>query len=257
MKEEMKEPANLIMGRNPVREAIKKGASIERILVMKGHTDGSVREILNGARDRRIVIIEVAKQKLDELCLPFGYGDRTGNHQGIVALLPEKEYCSIDDMLAYAAQKAEPPLLLLLDGIQDPHNLGAILRSAEAMGAHGVILPKRRSAPLNAAAAKASAGAIEYVRIARVANLTAAIEELKQKGLWIAGAVMDGQPAEQADLKGPIAFVIGSEGEGVSRLIRKNCDFLLRIPMAGHIASLNASVAAGILLYERARQCRS
>jgi 23S rRNA (guanosine2251-2'-O)-methyltransferase len=245
---------NLIMGRNPTREAVKKGRAIDRLMVAQGNVDGSVKEIVKLARDRRIVVVEVPRRKLDELCMPYGYGGRPGNHQGMVAILPAKEYSTIEEILEDAERKGEPPFVLVLDGIQDPHNLGAILRSAEALGVHGVVLPKRRSAPLNAAAAKASAGAIEYVKVAQAANLTAVIEELKRRGIWVAGASMDGQAAYEADLKGPLALIVGSEGEGLSRLVKENCDFLVSVPLRGKMESYNASVAAGILMYEKYRQ---
>ncbi|MGI6170084.1 MAG: 23S rRNA (guanosine(2251)-2'-O)-methyltransferase RlmB [Christensenellales bacterium] len=247
---------NVLMGRNPIREAIKKGRSIDRLLVAEGNTDGSVKEIVKLARDRRVVVVEVSRNKLDELCMPYGYGGRPGNHQGMVAILPAKEYCSVEDIFQDAKEKGQPLFLILLDGIQDPHNLGAILRSAEALGAHGVVLPKRRSAPLNAAAAKASAGAIEYVKVAQVANLPALIQELKGQGVWVVGASMDGQAAYEADLSGPLALVVGSEGEGLSRLVKERCDFLVSVPLVGKMESYNASVAAGILMYEKYRQSR-
>ena len=245
---------NVIMGRNAVREAIKKGRSIDRILIATGTQDGSIREIRNLAAQAKLIIKEVSRQKLDELCMDFGYGGRPGNHQGIVAIVPEKEYVTVEEILAYAREKGEEPFVILLDSIQDPHNLGAIIRSAECMGAHGVIIPKRRSAPLNAAASKASAGALEYMRVCKVTNLAATIEELKKQGLWIAGASMEGQPVFQCNLKGALAVVIGAEGDGLSRLLKEKCDFLVSIPINGMVDSLNASVAAGVMMYERLRQ---
>lgn len=243
----------IIMGRNAVREAVKSGRSIDRILVNR-ELDGSLREVLNLARDRNIQIREVDRFKLDEICMPFGHGGKPGNHQGILAQVPGVEYCDISDILAAAKEKGEKPFIILLDGVEDPHNLGSIIRSAECAGAHGVIIPKRRSASVTAAACKASAGAVEYMRVARVSNLAGAIDRLKDEGLWIAGADMAGTEMTRADLKGAIGLVIGSEGEGMSRLIREKCDFLVSIPMSGHIDSLNAAVAAAILMFEKKRQ---
>ena len=243
----------LIMGRNGVREALRSGRSIDRILVTK-EQDGSLGELVNMARDRNIQLREVDRAKLDELCMPFGHGNKPGNHQGIVAQVPGVDYCEVEDILAVAKARGEAPFLILLDGIEDPHNLGSILRSAECAGAHGVILPKRRSASLTAAACKASAGAVEYIKVARVANLVEAMRRLKRQGIWLAGADMQGTPMDRADLKGPLGLVIGSEGEGVGRLVKETCDFVASIPMKGQISSLNASVAAGVLAYEIVRQ---
>ena len=241
------------MGRNAVKEALRSGRSIDRILVNK-ELDGSLRELVNMARDRNIQLREVDKAKLDALCMPFGHGSKPGNHQGIVAQVPGVEYCEVEDILAVARERGESPFLILLDGIEDPHNLGSILRSAECAGAHGVILPKRRSASVTAAACKASAGAVEYIKVARVANLADTMRQLKAKGLWLAGADMAGTPMTQADMKGPLGLVIGGEGEGLGRLVRESCDFLVSIPMAGHLDSLNAAVAAAILMFEKRRQ---
>ena len=243
----------IIMGRNAVREAVKSGRSIDRILVSK-ELDGSLREVVNLARDNNIQIREVDRYKLDEICMPFGHGGKPGNHQGILAQVPGVEYCDISDILRAARDKDEKPFIILLDGVEDPHNLGSIIRSAECAGAHGVIIPKRRSASVTAAACKASAGAVEYMKVARVSNLAGAIDRLKDEGLWIAGADMEGTEMTKADLKGAIGLVIGSEGDGLSRLIREKCDFLVSIPMSGHIDSLNAAVAAAILMFEKKRQ---
>lgn len=243
----------VIMGRNAVREAVKSGRSIDRILVSR-EPDGSLREIISLARDNGVQVREVDRAKLDEICMPFGHGGKPGNHQGILAQVPGVEYCDISDILKAAKEKGEPPFVILLDGVEDPHNLGSIIRSAECAGAHGVIIPKRRSASVTAAACKASAGAVEYMRVARVSNLAGAIDRLKDEGLWIAGADMGGAEMTKADLKGAIGLVIGSEGEGLGRLIREKCDFLVSIPMAGHIDSLNAAVAAAILMFEKRRQ---
>ena len=246
----------LVMGRNAVREAIKSGRSIDRILVSR-EPDGSLREIVSLARDRNLRVDEVGREKLDELCMPFGHGGKTGNHQGIVAQVPGVEYCEISDMLAAAKEKGEKPFLILLDGIEDPHNLGSIIRSAVCAGAHGVILPKRRAVSVTAAACKASAGAVEYCKVARVANLSGAIARLKDEGLWIAGADMGGTPMAEAKLEGALGLVIGSEGEGISRLVRESCDFMVSIPMYGALDSLNASVAAAVLMFEKRRQDRA
>lgn len=243
----------LVFGRNAVKEAIKAGRSIDKILVQT-EPDGSLREILSLAREARIIVHEVNRKKLDEICLPFGHGGKIANHQGIAAYTAGVEYCEVSDILALARERNEAPFVVVLDGVEDPHNLGAIIRSADCAGAHGVILGKHRSAPVTAAAVKASAGAAEYVPIARVTNIAAALEELKQAGLWVAGADMAGESAYKKDLTGAFALVIGNEGEGLSRLVKQKCDFLVSIPMGGHVDSLNAGVAAGILLFEKRRQ---
>lgn len=243
----------IVMGRNAVREAIKSGRSIDRILVVK-ELDGSLREVIGLARDRNLQIREVDRFKLDEMCMPFGHGGKPGNHQGIIAQVPGVEYCDISDILDVARERDEKPFIILLDGVEDPHNLGSIIRSAECAGAHGVIIPKRRSASVTASACKASAGAVEYMKVARVSNLGGAIDRLKDEGLWIAGADMAGTAMDKADLKGAIGLVIGSEGEGISRLIKEKCDFLVSIPMVGRIDSLNAAVAAAVLMFEKKRQ---
>ena len=243
----------LLIGRNAVREAIKAGRSIDRILV-SNEPDGSLREIVGLARDRKLVIREVDRKKLDELCLPFGHGGKTANHQGIAAYAAGVEYCTVEDILEEAKARNEAPFVIVLDGIEDPHNLGSIIRSADCAGAHGVVIPKRRSASVTAATVKASAGASEYVRIARVVNTKSAIETLKKAGVWIAGADMHGQPMQKQNLGGALALVIGSEGDGLSKLVRESCDFLVSIPMRGHIDSLNAGVAAAVLMFEKRRQ---
>jgi len=243
----------LLIGRNTVREAVKSGRSIDRIEVLT-EPDGSLREILSLARDRSLVIREVPRKRLDELCMPFGHGGKTANHQGIVAFAAGVEYCAVSDILSAAKERNENAFVVVLDGILDPHNLGSIIRSAECAGAHGVIIGKRRSASVTAATVKASAGATEHIKIARVVNIAGAIEELKRAGLWIAGADMGGTPMDKRDLTGPFALVIGGEGEGLSKLVSEKCDFLVSIPQYGRIASLNAGVAAGILLFEKKRQ---
>ena len=243
----------LLMGRNAVREALRSGKSINRILVTK-EKDGSLGELISLARDRGIEVRETDRKKLDELCMPYGHGDRPGNHQGIVAYAAGVEYCSVGDILNSAKERGEDPFVIVLDGIEDPHNLGSIIRSAECAGAHGVVIGKRRSAAVTAAAVKASAGAAEYMHIARVTNISAAISELKKAGLWVAGADMSGNVMTKQGMNGPLALVIGSEGSGLSKLVRESCDFLVSIPLYGKIDSLNAGVAAGILMFEKKRQ---
>ena len=251
--EEQDELPYLIMGRNAVREAVRSGRSIDKILVTK-EIDGSLREIINLARDNNIRVDSVVREKLDELCMPFGHGQKTGNHQGIVAMVPGVEYCEIADILNFAKEKGEKPFIIILDGIEDPHNLGSIIRSAVCAGAHGIINPRRRAVSVTAAACKASAGAVEYAHIARVANIANAIARLKDEGLWIAGADMSGTAMTSARMEGALALVIGSEGDGIGRLVKEKCDFLVSIPMFGQIDSLNAAVAAAVLMFEKRRQ---
>lgn len=251
--EEQDELPYLIMGRNAVREAVRSGRSIDKILVTK-EIDGSLREIINLARDNNIRVDSVVREKLDELCMPFGHGQKTGNHQGIVAMVPGVEYCEIADILNFAKEKGEKPFIIILDGIEDPHNLGSIIRSAVCAGAHGIIIPRRRAVSVTAAACKASAGAVEYAHIARVANIANAIARLKDEGLWIAGADMSGTAMTSARMEGALALVIGSEGDGIGRLVKGKCDFLVSIPMFGQIDSLNAAVAAAVLMFEKRRQ---
>lgn len=251
--EEQDELPYLIMGRNAVREAVRSGRSVDKILVTK-EMDGSLREIINLARDNNIRVDSVVREKLDELCMPFGHGQKTGNHQGIVAMVPGVEYCEIADILNFAKEKGEKPFIIILDGIEDPHNLGSIIRSAVCAGAHGIIIPRRRAVSVTAAACKASAGAVEYAHIARVANIANAIARLKDEGLWIAGADMSGTAMTSARMEGALALVIGSEGDGIGRLVKEKCDFLVTIPMFGQIDSLNAAVAAAVLMFEKRRQ---
>ncbi|MDY2748638.1 MAG: 23S rRNA (guanosine(2251)-2'-O)-methyltransferase RlmB [Eubacteriales bacterium] len=251
--EEQDELPYLIMGRNAVREAVRSGRSIDKILVTK-EIDGSLREIINLARDNNIRVDSVVREKLDELCMPFGHGQKTCNHQGIVAMVPGVEYCEIADILNFAKEKGEKPFIIILDGIEDPHNLGSIIRSAVCAGAHGIIIPRRRAVSVTAAACKASAGAVEYAHIARVANIANAIARLKDEGLWIAGADMSGTAMTSARMEGALALVIGSEGDGIGRLVKEKCDFLVSIPMFGQIDSLNAAVAAAVLMFEKRRQ---
>ncbi len=245
MEQEVKE--DVIVGRNPVMEAIRAGEEIDKILVLHGEKNGSITPILEKARALKIPIREVAKQKLD-----FMSGGAA--HQGIAAIIAARTYCEISDILLVAKERNEDPFIVICDGIEDPHNLGAIIRTAEAAGVHGIIIPKNRAASLNATVAKASAGALMHMNISRVTNITEAIKELKDNGLWIFGADMDGRPSKDFDLTGPIALVVGSEGNGISRLVKENCDGIISLPQKGKINSLNASVAAGILMYDILRQ---
>ncbi|MBQ5347902.1 MAG: 23S rRNA (guanosine(2251)-2'-O)-methyltransferase RlmB [Ruminococcus sp.] len=236
---------DIIVGRNPVSEAIRSGREIDRILVSKGEKNGAVVGILAKAKKLGIPIKEVDVKKLD-------YSSGHANHQGIIAYTAVKEYASVDDIFALAQERGELPFIVVLDEIEDPHNLGAILRTAECTGVHGVIIPKRRSAGLSFAVSKASAGAVEYVPVARVTNIAATIEQLKQRGVWIYGADMNGVDYNKCDFSGSKALVIGNEGKGISRLVREKCDMIVSLPMKGKIKSLNASVAAGVLMYAAA-----
>lgn len=238
-----------IEGRNAVLEAFRSGKTIDRLFVLDGCQDGPVRTIVREAKKHDTIVNFVPKERLDSM-------SETGHHQGVMAYAAAYEYAEVEDILKIAEEKGEPPFLFLLDGIEDPHNLGAIIRTANLAGAHGVIIPKRRAVGLTATVAKTSAGALNYTPVAKVTNLAKTIEELKQKGIWFVCADMNGTPMYDLDLKGPIGLVIGSEGEGVSRLVRENCDFIASIPMKGDIDSLNASVAAGVMAYEIVRQRR-
>ncbi len=237
----------VIEGRNAVLEAFRSGRTIDKLFVLDGCQDGPVRTIVREAKKHDTIINFVGKERLSQLT-------QTGKHQGVIAYAAAYAYSEIDDMLKLAEERGEDPFLILLDGIEDPHNLGAIIRTANIAGAHGVIIPKRRAASLTATVAKTSAGALNYTPVAKVTNLVKTMEELKEKGLWFACADMDGEPMYGLNLTGPIGLVIGSEGEGVSRLVKENCDFTAAIPMKGEITSLNASVACGILAYEVVRQ---
>ena len=242
------EADGIIEGRNDVIEALRAGGAIDKIYLQKGETDKTLGHIASKARAAGIVVVEADKRKLDGM-------SRTHAHQGVIALAAVREYVSVESMLQSAADRGEAPLLVVCDEISDPHNLGAILRTAECAGAHGVIIPKRRSAGLTAIVGKTSAGAVSYMPVARVSNLPATLEELKKKGVWVYGTAAEGTTSlYDADLKGPAAIVIGSEGSGMGRLVREKCDFLVSIPMKGHISSLNASAAAAILLYEAVRR---
>ena len=235
-------------GRNALQEALKSGRTIDKVFVAAGDTDRALQRLAAQAKDAGAVVVPVDRRKLDAM-------STTRAHQGIIALAAAHTYYTIDDLLEEAASRGENALLVICDELSDPHNLGAIMRSAECAGAHGVIIPKRRSVGLTATVAKASAGAVEYMKVARVTNITSAIQELKDKGVWIYGTAAEGSiPMYKADLTGPAAIVIGNEGDGMSQLVRKNCDVMVHIPMKGKISSLNASAAASILLYEAVRQ---
>ena len=246
MDEEINE--NQLEGRNALTEALKSGRTIDKVFIASGETDRGLQRLAAQAKEAGAVVVPVDRRKLDAM-------SQSHSHQGIIALAAAREYFSIDDILQEAADRGEAPLIVICDELADPHNLGAILRSAECAGAHGVIIPKRRSVGLTAVVAKASAGAVEYMKVAKVTNITAAIEELKKKGVWIFGTAAEGSiPMYKADLTGATAIVIGSEGDGMSRLVRQSCDVTVHIPMKGRITSLNASAAASILLYEAVRQ---
>lgn len=236
-----------IFGRNPVMEALKGNRTINKIWIAKGEQNGSIREIINLAKENRIMIQQVEREKLNKM-FP---GE---NHQGVAASIATADYVDWQDILEIARKKGEAPFLVILDELEDPHNLGAILRSVDAVGAHGVIIPKRRAVPLTEGVAKASAGAVEHVPVARVGNIVQVMESLKKEGVWIAGATMGGVEMTKQDLTGPLALVIGSEGKGLGKLVQESCDFIVSIPMHGAVNSLNASVATGILLYEAYRQ---
>lgn len=239
----------IIEGRNPVIEAFRAGKEIDKLYILDGCQDGPVMTIKREARKHDTLIRYVNRERLDQL-------SETGTHQGVIAYVAAYEYSEIDDIFALAEKKNEPPFIILLDGIEDPHNLGAIIRTANQAGAHGIIIPKNRAVGLTATVARTSAGAINYVPVAKVTNLGQTIEELKKRGLWFVCADMDGTVMYDLNLKGPIGMVIGNEGEGVGRLVKEKCDMVASIPMKGDIDSLNASVAAGVLAYEIVRQRR-
>lgn len=238
----------LIEGRNAVTEALRSGRAVDKVYLAAGDTDKALARLAAQAKEAGAVVVQTDRRKLNEM-------SPTGAHQGIIAMVAAHSYASLEELLALAQSRGEPPLLVICDELSDPHNLGAILRTAECAGAHGVIIPKRRSVGLTAVVAKTSAGALEYLPVARVSNIAAAIETLKENGVWIYGTAADGDTAlYQADLKGPCAIVIGNEGAGMSRLVSERCDFRVSIPMKGSISSLNASAAAAVLLYEAVRQ---
>ena len=242
------EADGVIEGRNAVIEALRAGTAIDKIYLAKGDTDSALGHIANTARANGVVVVNADRRKLDEM-------SRTPAHQGVIAVAAVREYASIEDIFQRAEERGEAPLIVICDELSDPHNLGAVIRTAECAGAHGVVIPKRRSAGLTAIVAKTSAGAVSHIPVARVPNLTALMKELQKRGVWIFGAEMNGNTSlYEADLKGPAAIVIGSEGSGMSRLVAETCDFTVSIPMKGKINSLNASAAAAILLYEAVRQ---
>lgn len=244
----VEETEGQLEGRNALQEALKSGRTVDKVFIAAGETDRALQRLAAEAKEAGAVVVPVDRRKLDAMSF-------TRAHQGVIALVAAHIYYSIDDILEEAASRGEAPLIVICDELSDPHNLGAILRSAECAGAHGVIIPKRRSVGLTATVAKASAGAIEYMKVARVTNINTAIAELKEKGVWVFGTAAEGSiPMYQANLTVPAAIVIGNEGDGMSQLVRKNCDVMLNIPMKGHISSLNASAAASILLYEALRQ---
>ncbi len=248
MEEKNQKNSDVIFGRNPVFEAVKSGRPIESLLVAKGSAkSGTVAVILAKAKEKGIVIKDVSPKKLDFMC-------GTNNHQGIAAVASVKEYSTVDDILNLAKEKGEDPFIIILDEIEDPHNLGAIIRTAECAGVHGVIISQRRSAGLTFSVAKASAGAVEYEKVARVVNIANTVEQLKKQGVWVYAADMNGTICTQTDLTGAVAIVIGNEGKGVSLLVRKKCDGVVSLPMMGKINSLNASVATGVIVYEVLRQ---
>ncbi len=238
---------NLIIGRNAVVELLKSGREIENVMIAKGEREGSITRIIALCKEKRIVIKNVDRKKLDFMC-------GNANHQGVVAHVPAHEYSTVDEILAFAEEKGEKPFLIICDEIEDSHNLGAIIRTAEACGVHGIIIPKRRNVGLNFIVAKTSCGALEYMKVARVGNLASTIDDLKRKNIWVYAADMDGQPWCKTDYSGGVALVVGSEGNGVGRLVKEKCDITVSLPMQGKVNSLNASVAAGIIMYEIARQ---
>ncbi len=247
MEEKTRVNEQQVEGRNAVLEAFRSGQTIDKVYVLDGCQDGPVRTIVREARKHDTLIQFVEKQRLDQL-------SETGTHQGVIAVIAAYEYAEVSDILAKAEAKGEPPFVFILDGIEDPHNLGAIIRTANQAGAHGVIIPKRRAVGLTATVARTSAGAINYTPVARVTNITKTIEELKEKGMWFVCADMDGTTMYDLNLTGSIGMIVGAEGEGVSKLVREHCDMVASIPMQGDIDSLNASVAAGVLAYEIVRQ---
>ena len=237
----------IIEGRNPIIEALKNNRSIEKIMVNKASKEGSIKKILAMAKENKVIIQEVDRHKLDEM-------SESHAHQGVIAITSDYRYYDLDEILEIPKERGEDSFFIILDGITDPHNLGSIIRTADAVGAHAVIIPKRRSVQITPIVAKASAGAVEYLPVCKVTNIVNTIKTLKENGLWIAAVDMDGQTFYQQNLGGPLGLVVGSEGEGISRLVKQNCDFTVSMPMSGNVTSLNASVAGGILLYEVYRQ---
>ena len=247
-KREKPEFDDQVEGRNAVLELLESGKDINKIFVEKGEKHGSIHKIIAMAKERRIIIVEKEKRQMQEMA-------QNQNYQGVIAIVPPFEYCEIEDILEEAEKRNEDPFVLILDGIEDPHNLGSIIRTAETSGIHGIIIPKRRAAAVNSTVAKTSAGAVEYMKIARVTNISDAIDKLKRAGLWICGTDINTEKYYyNQDLTGPIGIVIGNEGSGMSEKVRKNCDFLVKIPMKGKVTSLNASVSTGIVIYEALKQ---
>lgn len=238
---------NLICGRNPVLEAVRSGREIDRLLLAHGVSGGTVTVIVAKCKEKGILIKEISPRKMDEIC-------GGSHHQGVAVTFAMQEYSTVEEILQTADERGEKPFLILCDGLEDPHNLGAVIRTAEACGVHGVVIPKHRSATLNATVAKSASGALEYMKVARVTNLANTIDELKEKGVWVFGADMDGEEYTKTDFDVPCALVIGNEGKGMGTLITKKCDAIVSLPMCGKINSLNASVAAGILMYEVVRR---
>ena len=240
-------PEDMLAGRNAVMEALKGSSRINRLMVADGSSEGSIRELIAVAKEKGVPVQFLERSKLDSMAKGI-------RHQGVLAQVSPVEYVELEDILLKAREKQEDPFIILLDELEDPHNLGAILRSADAAGAHGVLIPKRRSCPLSATVAKTSAGAVEHVPVARIGNIVQTIKALKEEGLWVAGADMDGKNYYEADLTGPLLLVVGSEGQGIGRLVKEQCDFIVRIPMLGAINSLNASVAGSVLMFEVTKQ---
>ena len=246
--EERSAQEELIEGRNAVTEALRAGTAVDKLYVARGETDHTLGRIIAQAKRAGVVVVEADRRKLDAM-------SKTRSHQGVIAVAAAQRYATVEDILQKAADRGEPPLVVVCDEISDPHNLGAVIRTAECAGAHGVVIPKRRSAGLTAVVAKTSAGAVSYLPVARVPNIPALLKDLQKRGLWVFGAAAEGdRPLYEADLRSPAAIVIGSEGDGMGRLVRESCDFLVSIPMKGRISSLNASAAAAVLLYEALRQ---
>lgn len=246
--EKEKNHEDQIEGRNSVLELLESEKDINKIFITRGERHGSINKIIAIAKQRKIIIVEKDKRQMEQMA-------QTQNYQGVIAMVPPFEYCEVEDILDLAKQRKEEAFILILDGIEDPHNLGSIIRTAETAGVHGIIIPKRRAATVNSTVNKVSAGAVEYMKIARVTNISNTIEELKKEGVWICGTDINTNTFyNQQDLKGPLAIVIGNEGTGMSEKVKKNCDFLVKIPMKGKITSLNASVSTGIILYEAVKQ---
>ncbi len=238
---------NTVIGRNAVKELLSSGRDIDKLYITSGEREGSINMLIGLAKERGLPIIECDKMRLDAMAAG-------GRHQGIIAIAAEHNYATVEDILSYAQERGEPPFIVVCDGVEDPHNLGAIIRSSECAGAHGVIIPKRRAVGLTTTVAKASAGALSHMRVAKVTNLASTIDELKERGLWIYGADMDGNEYYKTDLKGAAAIVLGSEGFGISRLVKEKCDFIVSIPLYGQVNSLNVSCAAAVILTEVSRQ---